>query len=104
MGHLPHDLTLATSYGADSNVDRGEQDMPKVSKDTVTKVEDFGAAIDRSAELDGYAVDFVSIIETHDLAPMLATLSTGRCPCAHWGYVLKGRLTMRYADHEEVVE
>ena len=27
-----------------------------------------------------------------------------RCPCPHWGYVLKGRLTYRFADHEEVFE
>ena len=48
--------------------------MPKVSKDTAAKVEDFGAAVDHSSDLDGYTVNFVSIRETHDLAPMLANL------------------------------
>ena len=28
----------------------------------------------------------------------------GTCPCPHWGYVFKGRLTIRYGDHEETVE
>ena len=78
--------------------------MPKVSKDSAPEVEDFGAAVDRTGHLDGYTVNFVSIRETHDLAPMLASLSGGRCPCPHWGYVVNGRITMRYADHEEIVE
>ena len=78
--------------------------MPKVSKNTASKVEDFGAAVDHSADLDGYTVNFVSIRETHDLAPMLANLPAGNCTCPHWGYVLKGRITMRYPDHEETIE
>jgi hypothetical protein len=78
--------------------------MPKVSKNSATDVKDFGVAEDRSADLDGYTVNFVSIRETHDLAPMLKGLPGGNCACPHWGYVLKGRLTVRYADHDEVIE
>jgi hypothetical protein len=26
------------------------------------------------------------------------------CPCPHWGYVMAGRLTVRYGDREEVLE
>jgi mannose-6-phosphate isomerase-like protein (cupin superfamily) len=78
--------------------------MPKVSKDSAPDVADFGAAVDRSAHMDGYTVNFVSIRETHDLGPILANLPTGRCTCPHWGYVVKGRITMRFADHDEVVE
>jgi hypothetical protein len=78
--------------------------MPKVSKESAAEVEDFGVAVDRTGHLDGYTVNFVSIRETHDLAPMLATLTSGSCPCPHWGYVVKGTITMRYADHEEIIE
>ena len=78
--------------------------MPTSSSATAQKVADFGVAIDRSSQLDGYTVNFVTITQTHDLAPMLASLPGGRCPCPHWGYVLKGRMVVRYADHEEVVE
>ena len=28
----------------------------------------------------------------------------GRCQCPHWGYLSKGRITVRYADREEVIE
>jgi hypothetical protein len=78
--------------------------MPKLSKQTASVVEDFGVAEDRHDDIDGYTVNFVTIRQSHDLAPMLASLPGGKCSCPHWGYVLKGRLTIRYADHEEIVE
>jgi mannose-6-phosphate isomerase-like protein (cupin superfamily) len=78
--------------------------MPKVSKQSATLFDDFGVAEDRHEELDGYSVNFVTIRQGHDLAPMLAALPGGNCPCPHWGYVLTGRLTVRYGDHEEVME
>jgi mannose-6-phosphate isomerase-like protein (cupin superfamily) len=78
--------------------------MPKVSRQTATLVHDYGVAEDRHEELDGYSVNFVLIRQGHDLAPMLAALPGGRCPCPHWGYLVKGRLTVRYGDHEEVIE
>jgi hypothetical protein len=78
--------------------------MPKASKESVTQVKDFGVAEDRTEELGDYTVNFVSILKDHDLAPMLSGLPGGRCPCPHWGYVLKGRMIVRYADHEEVCE
>jgi hypothetical protein len=78
--------------------------MPKLSKQTASVVEDFGVAEDRHDDIDGYTVSFVTIRQSHDLAPMLASLPGGNCSCPHWGYVLKGRLTIRYADHEEIVE
>jgi hypothetical protein len=39
-----------------------------------------------------------------DTAPLLEGLPGDACPCPHWGYVLSGRFSVRYADHEEVVE
>ncbi len=27
----------------------------------------------------------------------------GRCPVPHWGYLVKGRMRVRYADHDEVI-
>jgi uncharacterized RmlC-like cupin family protein len=31
-------------------------------------------------------------------------LPDARCQCPHWGYVIKGGATSRYADREEVFE
>ena len=78
--------------------------MAKASSATTEKVKDFGVALDRSSELGEYTVNFVTITQSHDLAPMLASLSTGKCTCPHWGYVVKGRVVVRYDDHEEVLE
>jgi hypothetical protein len=79
-------------------------EMPKASKESVAEVKDFGVAEDRTRDLGGYTVNFVSIRRDHDLATMLSGLPGGRCPCPHWGYIVKGRVTVSYADHEEVYE
>ena len=77
--------------------------MPKVSKDTTENVVEFPPAIDRSSDVDGYTINFVTIKETHSLAPMLATLPGGHCSCPHWGYMLSGQMTVRYGDHDDVL-
>jgi AraC-like ligand binding domain len=78
--------------------------MPKVSRATASRVQDFGAAEDRSDEFEGYTLMFVTLRETADLTPALEGLPGDSCPCPHWGYMTKGRMTVRYADHEEVIE
>jgi hypothetical protein len=78
--------------------------MPKVSRMSAAHVEDHGAVEDRHEDVDGYSVSFVSFRQDIDGTPLLAGLPDDRCPCPHWGYVLKGRLTYRFADHDEVFE
>jgi hypothetical protein len=77
--------------------------MPKVSRETGA-VEDVGILEDRSGELDGYTVDFLTFRQNIDHTPLMQGLPDDRCPCPHWGYVTKGRLTYRFADRDEVVE
>jgi hypothetical protein len=78
--------------------------MAKVSSKTAKGVKDYGVALDRFSTVDGYTINFVSIRETMDLAPMLASLPGGNCSCPHWGYLVKGRMIVRYRDHEETFE
>lgn len=78
--------------------------MAKASKETAATKMDFEIAEDRSCELEDFTVDFVTIRQDHDLAPMLAALPGGMCQCPHWGVMAKGRMTVRYVDREEVVE
>ena len=78
--------------------------MPKVSKQTAANGGDHGPVVDRGDELSGYAVNFVEFRHDVDATPLLKGLPDDRCQCPHWGYVLKGRLTYRFADHEEVYE
>jgi hypothetical protein len=77
--------------------------MPKTSRENVSLVRDFGVAEDRSEDLGGYTVNFVSIRQDHDLAALLAGLDGGQCPCPHWGYLIKGEITVRYGDREETI-
>jgi hypothetical protein len=78
--------------------------MPKVSRESAAHVDDFGAALDRHEDLEGYTVNFLSIHQDADLAPMLKGLPGDSCQCPHWGYVFSGTVTFRFADREEVCE
>ena len=72
--------------------------MPKLSKSSAPDVVDAGLAIDSGGPLDEYTVDFVTIKETHSLAPLLVGLPDDACQCPHWGYVLSGQITVDYVD------
>jgi hypothetical protein len=91
-------------YRAIRPSNEGDLKMPKVSKDSAAHVEDHGVVEDRHEDVEGYTVNFVSFRQDIDGTPMLKGLPGDRCPCPHWGYVLKGRLTYRFEDHEEVFE
>ncbi len=74
--------------------------MPSTSRTTAHE-QDFGLAVDRTAHLDDYTVQFVTIRETHSLKDMLAGLPGSHCRCPHWGYVIDGRMTVDYDDKQE---
>ena len=78
--------------------------MPKVSKDSATGGGEFGPVTDRSEQIDGYTVNFTSFAADIDGVPLMKGIPDGRCQCPHWGYVVSGRMTFRYADGEEVFE
>ena len=78
--------------------------MPKVSKDSAAHAEVHGPVEVHHEDVHGYSIDFVSFGQDVDATPLMKGLPGDRCPCPHWGYVLKGRLTFRFADHDEVVE
>jgi hypothetical protein len=78
--------------------------MSKLSRDTAPEVVDYGPAEDRTGHFDGYTVTFTSIREATDLAPLLKGLPGDNCQCPHWGYMLTGRMTVRYPGHDEILE
>ena len=77
--------------------------MPKVSRETASHVEDIGVLESRSGEVDGTTIEFTSFREDADATPFFEGLPDGRCQSRHWGYVLQGRLTLRYADRDEAL-
>jgi hypothetical protein len=78
--------------------------MPKSSRETASQVADMGVMESRSEQLDGYTVEFTTFREDADGTPVFKGLPDDRCQSPHWGYVMRGRLTFRYADRDEVYE
>jgi mannose-6-phosphate isomerase-like protein (cupin superfamily) len=78
--------------------------VPKASKDSASKVEDMGVMEGRYEELGGYTVAFETFREDADATPLFAGLPDDRCQSPHWGYVVSGKVTFRYADREEIYE
>jgi hypothetical protein len=79
--------------------------MPKTSKASASQVEVVdGILEDRSEDLDGYTAGFTSFKADMDPAPFFKGLPDDRCQCPHWGYVVKGKITFRFADREETYE
>jgi hypothetical protein len=78
--------------------------MPKVSKESAAQVELHGPVEDRHEDVEGYTINFVRFNVDVDGTPLLEGLPGNRCNCPHWGYMLKGRMTYRFADHVEVIE
>src|SRR5690348_5540727 len=78
--------------------------MPKTSRETASQVADLGVMESRSEQLDHYTVEFTTFREDADGTPVFKGLPDDRCQSPHWGYVVRGRLTFRYVDHDEVYE
>jgi hypothetical protein len=78
--------------------------MPKVSKDSAAIQEDHGAVVACSEDVAGHTIDFVTFNADVDATPLLAGLPGNRCGCPHWGYVIRGRMTFAFDDHDEVFE
>ena len=75
--------------------------MPSVSMDTGARMDWGDPGVEWRADLDGYATSFVKVGTDTDLTELLKGLPGDVCPSPHWGYVLKGRVWWRFADHEE---
>jgi mannose-6-phosphate isomerase-like protein (cupin superfamily) len=83
---------------------RRRSEVPGFSKETAANREDYGPVRDSWEEHDGYTLEIVNFDEARDAAPMLKGLPGDNCSCPHWGYVIRGRITYRFEDREEVRE
>jgi hypothetical protein len=79
--------------------------MPKASKQSASEAEAMEGFEGHYEHFDGgYTVGFESYGMDADLAPMFRGLPDDQCQCAHWGYVVKGKIGFRYGDREETYE
>jgi hypothetical protein len=58
----------------------------------------------RYSEADGYVIGFEMFREDADATPLFVGLPDDCCQSPHWGYVFKGKVTFRFADHDETYE
>lgn len=72
--------------------------MAKIDRTAVSDVESGPGFEARMQDLGGYTVSFERYDEESDPAPLFVGLPDDHCQCPHWGYVLNGVLTYRYAD------
>ena len=63
-----------------------------------------GTAIWREKHWGEMRVGYETYLSDFDDAPLLKGLPDDKCQCPHWGYLLTGQMTVRYADHDEVVK
>jgi hypothetical protein len=78
--------------------------MAKVSKESATQGGDYGPVVDRNEDVEGYRISFTTFKEDIDTTPLMKGLPDDRCQCPHWGYVVSGKMTFRFPDHDEVYE
>jgi hypothetical protein len=76
--------------------------MPVTTPESVER-QSFGPVEVGSADLGGYHVNFLHFTAPVDMKQMLRGLPGDICHCPHWGIVTDGQMTVKYADHEEVV-
>ena len=79
--------------------------MSKASKSSASEtveVEGYEGHLEIMA--DGYTVAFEKYTADTDLTPFFKGLPDDRCQCAHWGYVLRGKLTFKTGNGEETFE
>ena len=74
--------------------------MPRVSKESTGKTNDYGAVLERTGVLDDHTVNFVTFRQESDITELLASLSEKKCICPHWGYLFSGRMHVVYDDGE----
>jgi hypothetical protein len=59
--------------------------------------------ITREAALGELDVSYEFLPKGLDLAPLFRGLPDDLCQCPHWGYLLRGRVRVTYADREELI-
>jgi len=74
------------------------------SKEDLQVATDGEGFVSRQAEWAEMNVAIETLPGGTDTAPHFKGLPDDRCQCPHWGYVLKGRIRIRYPDREETLE
>jgi hypothetical protein len=66
-------------------------------------IEEDGVVI-REIEWGDFHIGYETYETAFDVAPLLKGLPDDLCQCPHWGFVIRGRMRVRYLDREETAE
>ena len=72
--------------------------MAKISKEAAAETMVVDGYEGHFHDLEGYTVAYEEFTSDQDPAPLFKGLPDDHCQCPHWGLVVKGELTYRYAD------
>jgi hypothetical protein len=72
-----------------------KEDLPIGSED--------GKSYWRTTEWGDMDVEWVFSQAGRDSTQRFKALPGGSCPIPHWGYLIKGRMRIKYRDHDEVI-
>jgi hypothetical protein len=75
--------------------------MPHANKASAPVRIDIPELEGRYVDLDGYTVGFETYKADVDPAEFFRGLPDDRCQCPHWGVVLAGSISFRFADRTE---
>jgi hypothetical protein len=75
--------------------------MPHTNKASAPVGVDIPGLEGRYVDLDGYTVGFETYKADADPAAFFRGLTDDRCQCPHWGVVLTGNISFRFAGHTE---
>jgi hypothetical protein len=73
----------------------------RISPDSLPKIEDGNGYIGQWAELNGLHFAFEKCPAGYTIQPLLAAFPDHFCPVAHWGYMFRGKVLVKYADGTE---
>ena len=62
---------------------------------------EFGDIHTKGEEWGGWRVRHVDLPAGADFTPLFKGLPDDRCQCAHWGYIVRGSIHVRYGDGTE---
>jgi hypothetical protein len=72
--------------------------MARISKETAAETMVVDGYEGHFQDLDGYTVAYEAFSADQDPARLFRGLPDDHCQCPHWGFVVKGSVTYRYAD------
>jgi hypothetical protein len=76
--------------------------MHAVLQDLPVTIEEAGVVV-RETEWGDIHIGHETYETAFDIGPFLHGLPDDLCQCPHWGYVIRGRMRVRYPDREEIV-